>query len=322
MRTQWASCTLALFCLAASGGCERLMGGGDEGDKAGDDGKATKEGKADEDEKAEEGDDGNAMKVAEDAAAVEGPVPPETSMVFFSVENELMPLGCFDKDKKSVQGGEGCLAMVPEGGEARLASHDSQYTRKVTGRVEPECLAGSGKKAALSVEGAVGGADFLYAAWPQSGIKIVKTIDKETMSPSSLGLGDDEKNKLGAAIKAAGGGSGEVEAHQVAEFDLDGNDKKDKYYAVFIQHPTMQEQYLWSGAFVAPDGNLDSLVLVATSKSKRDVFELRGTLNLDGAGPTELWIRLDFDEGAGDRLFQIDGKKSKPIGEWTCGAGV
>jgi hypothetical protein len=212
--------------------------------------------------------------------------------------------------------------MVKDGDEVRLASHDSQYTRKVTGRVEPECEAGGGKKSALSVEGAVGGADFLYATWPLSGIKIVKMIDKETLAPSSLVLGDDEKGKLADAVKAQGGGTGELEAHQVAEFDLDANDKPDKFYAVFIQHPSVQEQYQWSGAFVALDGNLGALVHVATSKSKRDVFELRGTLNLDGAGASELWIRLDFDEGAGDRLFQIAGKKATAIGDWTCGAGV
>lgn len=319
MRTLSALCALILL-----GGCDRLTGGG-EGKEAADDGKAAKADEGgDAGKKAEEGggDDANALKVAEDGATVEGPVPPETSMVFFAFENELMPLGCFDKDKNSISAGEACLDMVKEGELVRLASHDSQYSRKVTGRVEPECLAGSGKKSGLSVEGATGGADFVYGSWPQSGLKIVTMIDKETLSPLALDLGDDEKAKLAAGIKAAGGGGGDVEAHQIAEFDLDGNDKKDKFYAVFIQDPNMQEQYKWSGAFVAVDGDLGSLVHVATSKSKRDVFELRGVLNLDGSGPAELWVRLAFDEGAGDRLFQIDGKKAKAIGQWTCGAGV
>jgi hypothetical protein len=320
MRTFSALCVLVLLC-----GCDRLTGGDKKTAEAGDAGngaKADEAGDAKEEKTEEAGDDANAMKVAQDGAAIEGPVPPETSMVFFLFENELMPLGCFDKDKKTIAAGEACLAMVKDGEEVRLASHDSQYSRKVTGRVEPECQAGSGKKSALTVEGATGGADFLYGAWPQSGIKIVKTIDKETLEPAAVTLSDDEKGKLAAAVKAAGGGSGDLEAHQVAEFDLDGNDKKDKFIAVFIQDQNMTEANQWSGAFVARDGNLGDLVHVATSKSKRDVFELRGTLDLDGAAPSELWVRLAFDEGAGDRLFKIAGKKAEPIGEWTCGAGV
>src|SRR5688572_16769172 len=140
MRTLSALCALVLL-----GGCDRLTGS--KSDEGGGDGKGSaKDGNGDsKDAKAEEdgGDDANAMKVADDGEVVEGPVPPETSMVFFAIENELMPLGCFDKDKKSISSGEGCLAMVKDGTDVRLASHDSQYTRKVTGRVEPSCLGGS-----------------------------------------------------------------------------------------------------------------------------------------------------------------------------------
>jgi hypothetical protein len=240
-------------------------------------------------------------------------------MVFFVVEDAMMPLGCFDKDKKIISGGKACLDMVKDGDEVRLASHDSQYTRKSTERVEPDCLGGSGNKAALGAEGITGGADFLYATWPPSGIKIVTMVDKASMELGARSLTDAEKAQVAKAVSAAGGGSGEIEAHQVAKIDLDGNDKPDKFLSVFIQDPKMAEQYKWSGAFFAPDGNLDDLTLIAKPKGKRDVFELRGHLDLDGEGLEEIWLRLNFDEGAGDRLYQLQGKSAKGLGSWTCG---
>ena len=311
-----AACALSLL---APTGCDKLLGkDGEEEEDGGKKKKKDDDGGDSKDEK-KAGDDGpgeNDMKVAEGGSGVDGPVPPEASMVFFAVEDAMLPLGCYDKDKKTLAGGKACLDMVEDGAEVRLASHDSQYNRKSTGRVVPDCLAGSNKKVALGAEGITGGADFFYASWPPSGIKIVKEVGKETMELNALTLSDDEKAKLAKAIPA----SGDVQAHQVAKIDLDGNDTPDKFLSVFIQDPKMAEQYKWSGAFFAPDGNLDDLTLIAKSKTKRDVFEIRGFLDLDGAGLSEIWVRLNFDEGAGDRLFQIDGKSAKGLGSWTCGA--
>jgi len=91
--------------------------------------------------------------------------------------------------------------------------------------------------------------------------------------------------------------------------------------SVHIKDPKIIEQYAWSGVFLARDGNLDDLVLVDKSKSKKDVFELRGTVNLDGAGDKELWFRVvQAEGGGGDRVYTVNGGAPKGVGKWTCGA--
>lgn len=287
-----------------------------------DDKKDSKEKKAKDDTKGEKaGDEGEpSLEVASGDPPVEGPVPPETSMIFFTVEGALYPLACFDKEKGQMRGGPDCLDMVQAGAEVRLHSTDAEYNKVAQDRVEPQCLAGSGKNVALGVEGITQGADFIYGVWPRSSMKVVKAVSDETTSPSETRLGDDKIEKLQAAIKGAGGRDGEVKAHQVAEIDLDGNDKKEKVYSVYIPDENMSEQYAWSGIFLAKDGNLDDLILLDKSKTKRDVFEVRGTLDLDGKDQKELWMRLVFAEGAGDRIVTFEGNRPKPIGPWSCGA--
>lgn len=262
-----------------------------------------------------EEDDAGSLMVAEGEGEIEGPVPPDTSMVFFTVEGALYPLGCYDKDKGTMAGGTDCLAMVKAGDDVRLASHDTQYTRKAGEREEPQCLIGSGKKYGVGVADISAGADFRYASWPPSGIKAVNEVDPRSLEPAALQLSDDEIAKL---RKAMGGKDGEVKAHQVADVDVDGNGKKDKVYSAYIPHPRINEEYTWSGAFLAIDGNLDNLLLLDKSKSKRDVFEVQGWLNLDGKDTSELWMRLVFEESAGDQLVNVAGGKAVPLAKHSC----
>jgi hypothetical protein len=282
-----------------------------------DDAKA--EAKADAGDEKAEGDEGEAsLVVAEGEDAVEGPVPPETSMVFYVVEGALLPIGCFDKEQGKLLSGAPCLQMAPAGEEARLSSVDSAFNRSIGEPTEPQCMAGSGRNVALSVE-VSDSANFKYAAWPPSTLKAVKWVPEDTTSPRATRLADDESEKLLAAMRKHGGRGDEVRAHQVAEVDVDVDGKKDKVYAVFIPHPTLSEQYNWSGIFWAKDGDLDNLVLLEQSRSKKDVFEVRGTLDLDGDETNELWLRMIFAEGAGDRILQIEAGKPKALGAWTCG---
>jgi len=265
----------------------------------------------------------DSLRVAEGDPPVDGPVPPETSMVFFGVEGSLYPLACYDAAKKALLSGEPCLAMVPAGAEVRVASEDAEYNKVAGERAEPHCLIGSGKNVAVAVEGITEGASFFYGVWPRSTMKLVKPVDRDSTSPRATQLGSDEVTKLSAAVKAKGGSVGdELRAHQVAEVDLDGQGKPDKVYSVFVPDPSISEQYRWSGLFLAPEGNLDGLVFIAQSKSKRDVFEVRGTVDLDGDGQRELWTRMVFEEGAGDRIVTFQDGKPKAVGDWSCGAGV
>jgi hypothetical protein len=287
-------------------------------DEAKDDEKA--EAKADADEEAPGGDEGEpTLMVAEGQDAVDGPVPPETSMVFYVIEGALLPIGCFDKEQGKLLSGAPCLTMVSAGEEARLSSLDSAFNRPVGEPTEPHCMAGSGRKVALAVEGITEGANFKYAAWPPSALKIVHWVPEDTMDRRATRLGDDEIEKLRAAMGRHGGRGDEVVAHQVAEIDVDDDGKKDKVYSVHIPHPTLSEQYNWSGIFWAKNGDLDDLVLLEQSRTKRDVFEVKATLDLDGDGTNELWLRLVFAEGAGDRIVQMKGGKPSALGAWTCG---
>jgi hypothetical protein len=106
--------------------------------------------------------------------------------------------------------------------------------------------------------------------------------------------------------------------HQVAE--VHGITAKDKFFSVYVPHPKIAEQYSWSGAFLAEGGDMAKLQLVEKSKSKKDVFEVRGWLDLDGDKANELWLRIVWEENAGDRVVTLKGGKPKALGQWSCGA--
>lgn len=279
------------------------------------DGKA--DGKGDAKGDAKEQDDAGSLKVATGDEGVDGPVPPETSMVFFAVEGALLPLACFDKDKGKVDSGDACLDLVPKDGTLRVSSVDSEYNKPVGERVEPDCTAGSGKKNALAIEGMDDAANYKFGTWPPAGIKIVKVVDDASLDEASLQLSDEEKTALGKAIGRDGTA---LEPHQIAEIDADGSGKADKIYSVFAPDPKVVEQYAFSGILIALDDDLGKLVLLETSKSKKDLYEVKGTLDLDGDKKPELWMRQVFAEGSGDRLMKVTAKGPDPIGKWSCGA--
>lgn len=289
---------------------------GDEGDA-----KDGKDAKADgADAKADGGDEGGdegeaPLTVADGSEGVDGPVPPDTSMVFFQVEGALIPLACFNKDKGKLQSGTDCLGLVPAGAQARVGAGDQAFNKVLGERTEPSCMAGSGKEVALAAENLTGGAEFTFGTWPPSGLKTVKLISDDATSPAATTLDDDTKGKLQAKV-----GKGEITAHQVAEIDVDGDGKKDGIYSVFVPHPKLQEMYTWSGVFLAKENNLDNLVELANSRSRKDVFEVMGVLNLDGQGASELWVRMIYEDGAGDAIFQLEGDKATRLGKWSCGA--
>lgn len=260
------------------------------------------------------------LQVATGEEEVDGPVPPETSMVFFVTEGALLPLGCFDAKTKKVRGGKDCLGLVPADAEIRVSSGDTALNKKAGERVEPQCLTGSGQKVALAAEGLGAGANFKFGAWPPSALKVVTLVGDNTIRTENSSLADDEKQKLTAAMKKAGGPSGDIKVHQVAKLDVDGNDKPDWVYAIYVPHPTLNEQYAWSGAFLGLDDNLDAPILLEQSKTKRDVFEVRGLLDLDGDGMRELWMHMTFEEGGGDRLVRVEGNRARPVDGWSCGA--
>jgi len=313
---------LGLVAVLAVPACTREKAADDKKDgKDGKDAKETKDGKAGKDPgKADDGGEAT-LQVADGDAGVEGPVPPETSAVFFGVEGALYPLACYDKDSKKLIAGDACLKMVPPGTDVRIASKFSSFTKKAGDLTEPQCLAGAGKKVAIAVEGITEGADFVYGTWPLAAIKLVTRAADESTTPAKTQLGDDKQAKVAAAVKAAGG-NGDPQINQVAEIDLDGDGKKEMIIAAYIPDPRSDENYSWSGLMVAPAGDLAKLgVVEKNTNGKPDVFELRGTIDLDGDKHAELWLRRQSQDGsAGDRMYAGSGAQWKGIGSWTCGA--
>jgi hypothetical protein len=314
--------SLALSSILAVPGCKKpdATDAKDTKDtKAKADTKDSKDAKDTKDAKADAGEEGT-LQVAEGDAAIEGPVPPETSAVFFAVEGALYPLACFDKDKKKLLAGSECLKMVPAGTDVRIASKFSSFNKKAGELAEPVCLGGSGKKVAIAVEGISEGADFVYGTWPPSAIKIVTRTDDDTTTPPKTVPNESDKDKLVAAIKALGS-TGEVMIDQIAEADVDGDGKADKLVSAHIPNAALDETYVWSGLFVAPGGDFGKLVLVEKVKSKPDVFEARGTLDLDGDKKAELWVRRTSQDGsAGESVFTAPAGKWSGVGGWSCGA--
>ena len=279
---------------------------------------AKKDGKDAKDDKADGGDEGS-LHVAEGDDAVDGPVPPDTSAVLFAIEGALYPLACFDKDKKKLSHGEDCMKMVGKDADVRIASKFSSFAKKAGEPTEPQCMAGTGKKLAIAVDGITQGADFVYGAWPPAVIKIVALAGDDTTSPPKTVLDQGPKDSLAAAIKDAGA-SGEITVDQVAEVDLDGDGKAEKVVTAHIPNPQIDETYDFAGLFVARGGDFGKLELVEKLKNKPDAFELRGTFDLDGDKSAELWVRRTSQDGsAGDSVFTGPGGKWKQVGGWSCG---
>lgn len=295
--------------------------GGDKAkDKEKPDGKAAESGKAGAEGDAK-GDDGGeaSLEVAAGDETDPGPVPPESDMVFFSIEGSLLPLACFQKEGGEIKTGKNCLGMVAAGEEVRVGSASTTHVTKSGEPMEPLCMTGSGKKIALAGEGIGEGATVEFGAWPRSTYKAISVVEEDTLSPSNLHLNSEQADKLAAAVEKTGAKSDDLEAHQVAKIDVNGSGKDDDlYFSVFV--PGDSERYKFSGAFLALDGNLDDLILLEKSKSKEDVFEVRATVDLNGDGSRELWLRMVFPEGAGDRLVNVAGGKVAALGSWSCGA--
>ena len=318
MRTAKIGVLFALALALGTSGCDDKKG--KDKDKKEDDKKAEKgdDGKAADEEGGDEGE--KSLKVAEGDPPVDGPLPPQESMVFFAMEGGLLPLACFDKAKKKLLAGNACLGLVNTGDQARLSSGDAEYNKKVGDRIEAQCTAGSGKKNALGVE-AVGEVNYKFATFPAQALKLVTYVPEDTTDPQNAQVDDDTKAKLVAAVKKHfPDPKTELTMHQFAKIDVDGDANKEHVYALYYPHPNIAEQFSWSGVFLAPGGDLDKLVLLDKARNKPDVFEVRGTLDLDGDKKKELWLRNTFTEGGGDRVVVFDGTSAKPLAKYTCGA--
>lgn len=255
------------------------------------------------------------------ATDLSGPVPPETSMVFFTIDGALIPVGCFNKDKNKLGAGKECLALAPEGASVYLKSAYSDQLDTIGAPKNALCEPGVEKPTSLSTPATDSGAAFDWAASPKSAGRGVVSIPAESWDDALIKFSDDEKKAVKEAIAKINGATADQETnmHQAASLDLDGDGKDERVFSAYVVNPRDTARYLFSGVFVAPGGDVSGLLLVEKTKTNSEIFKLRAAADLNGDGRRELWINAAFDEGGGDRMYQWKGSAFEPLGKWTCG---
>ncbi len=252
-----------------------------------------------------------------------GPVPPETSAVFYVVDGSsaLQPVGCFVKDGNKLAAGDDCLKVGKDGDPIYLKSATSAELDTLGKGKHPLCDVGAtGSPSALSAPKVDAGQNFDFATWPKSLGNKVLEISADTWSEDAHEVSDSDREALAAAIKGINAKATEkVEIHQAAKLDFDGDGKDDEFFSAFIVDPRDTDKFLFSGLFVRRGSAPDKLALVEKDKTKQETFTLRAAPDLNGDGVHELWVNAAFNEGGGDRMYRVDGDGFKALGKWTCG---
>ena len=249
-----------------------------------------------------------------------GPKPPETSVVLFTVDGALIPIGCFDHEKKKIGGGKDCGKVLPDGESVYLWSEDGQEIDAVGDKKNALCEVAD-KPTSFSVPTVDSGRNYDWAVWPKSAGTHVEAAPSKSITDSGARLSEVEEKAVTGKIAelAPNSSKGEFRSKQRVELDVDGNDKPEIFVSAIVAHPTDPDRYLFSGLFMAPDGDLGAIQLLDRTKRETDVITLRGTADLAGDGKRELWVGITFDGGSGDRVIEL-GDKPTPLSKWSCGA--
>lgn len=250
-----------------------------------------------------------------------GPVPPETSAVYFAIDGALVPLACFDAAGKRLLGGAACAAVVPEHAEVVLWAPAGRAVEPVTGRRRALCEFDDAKETAYATRATEDGQQFDFATWPKSVGPTVWLAGAKAQAAKALELTDEESAALAKAIDANGGRSsaGPVRLVQRAVVDLDGDGADDVLFSAAIDDPRDSERQAYAGLFLAPGGDLSKLTLLERTR-RNDLLYVRAAVDLDGSGTRELHIGLTYDGGSSDRFGVLEGGKLRFLGPWTCGA--
>lgn len=250
-----------------------------------------------------------------------GPRPPDVSAVFFGVNGALIPLACYDATKKALAGGPDCGKLVPQGAEVYLASETGALLDAVGAPKNALCeIANEPKSFATTTLNT--GAAYDYATWPRPAGGLVRQVPFKTTVPKTAALDEGEKAAVDAFLAGhVKGNKGELRSNQKVKIDVDGDGKDEWIASVTVAHPTDGDQTVFSGLLLAAGGDLKQLMIVDASQRKTpESLILRGVVDLDGNGKSELWVALSFEGGSGERLIVLDNGKAKPLDKWSCGA--
>ena len=240
-----------------------------------------------------------------------GPVPPETSAVFFAEDGALLPIACYLHDKKKLAGGKDCLKLVKQGDEVYLKSRTAENLDKIGAAKDTLC-----QSEGLSVPAVDSGAAFDYAAFPKSLARNVVMLPEESWSEKKPALSAEETTALTTLAKV----TGDLTIRQVALQDIDADGTPDKIVSIFQINPKDSERYTFAGVFVSRGSAPTTWIPVQTSTNDTQTYTVYAAVDLDGDRNHELWINAVTTDGSGgDRIFQLTKDGATGIGKWTCG---
>ena len=246
-----------------------------------------------------------------------GPIPPEASAVFFTVDGALIPLACYLQDKKKLASGKDCLKAAKPGDEVYLKSNSVEKLDIIGAPKDALCeVGGGGTPSSLSVPAVDAGASFDYAVAPKSLARQVTLLSEDSWGEKKPSLAAEEI----AALTGLAAVEGALTVRQVALQDIDGDAAADKLVSVFQINPKDSERFSFSGVFVQYASAPGSWVLVESNKNDTLSFTVRAALDLDGDRNHELWINsVSTDGGGGDRIYQVTRTGATGLGKWSCG---
>lgn len=251
-----------------------------------------------------------------------GPKPPAVNATFFTVNGALMPIACYDSASKKLSGGAKCGAQVPASSEVYLGSETGQELDKVGAKKNSLCEpAGTSNSYATATLDK--GSSYDYGVWPRSTASLVKLVPARSQSPRKAKLDEAQTEAVKKVLVKLAKTSkhGELRSNQKVEIDIDGDGKKELFISATLDHPRDPDQILVSGLWMAPGGDLNQLQLIDKSRGRLpESVILRGIVDLNGDGRSELWATLLFEGGAGDRVYEWKGNKAQALAKWSCGA--
>lgn len=259
--------------------------------------------------------DATSLDKAVSALDLSGPVPPEASTVFFTVDGALIPIGCYDAAKKKLDGGKDCMALVKAGDEVYLRSNSVEKLDKAGAPKSSMCQPGEDKPTSIGIPSVDAGETFDYAVFPKSMGKLINRVDPETYSEKGRVASDEEKKALSELIKP----DAEMQINQSVGFDVDGDGKPDKLFSVYVVNPKDSEKLSYSGVLLQR-GSDPKWVPLLESRNDTETYTVRAFVDLDGDRSQEVWVNAVLtDGGGGDRILKLKADGAEPLAKWSCG---
>ncbi|MDC0722133.1 hypothetical protein [Nannocystis bainbridge] len=260
--------------------------------------------------------DATSLDKAVQALDLSGPVPPEASAVFFTVDGALIPIGCYDSAKKKLAGGKDCLALVKADDEVYLRSNSVEKLDKAGAPKSAMCQPGEDKPTSLGIASVDAGETFDYAVFPKSMGKLINRTDPETYSEKGRVASEEEKRALTELVKP----DAELQINQSVSFDVDGDGQADKLFSVYVVNPKDSERLSYSGVLMQRATAPGKWFPLLESRNDTETYTVRAFLDLDGDKSQEVWVNAVLtDGGGGDRIFKLKGDGAEPLAKWSCG---